>query len=96
MGLNVDGEGYLVDRTEWNEAVGAQLAETDGYELDEDKLKFIQEARRMYDENGTVPALRKFSKEMGMDVKELYAHFPTGPMKMICKWGGLPKPTGCV
>ncbi|MBC8399555.1 MAG: TusE/DsrC/DsvC family sulfur relay protein, partial [Flavobacteriales bacterium] len=28
--------------------------------------------------------------------KELYEVFESGPMKKIAKYGGLPKPTGCV
>jgi len=43
-----------------------------------------------------VPPIRKFAKAMEVDAKYLYELFPKGPMKMICKVGGLPKPTGCV
>jgi len=31
-----------------------------------------------------------------VDSKHLYDVFKKGPMKLICKWGALPKPTGCV
>jgi tRNA 2-thiouridine synthesizing protein E len=50
----------------------------------------------MYDDNGVVPPIRKFAKEMGVTTNDLYSVFKKGPMKLICKWGGLPKPTGCV
>jgi tRNA 2-thiouridine synthesizing protein E len=50
----------------------------------------------MYEEDGVVPPLRKFAKAMGVTTNDLYAVFKKGPMKLICKWGGLPKPTGCV
>jgi tRNA 2-thiouridine synthesizing protein E len=33
---------------------------------------------------------------MGVTTNDLYGIFHKGPMKLICKWGGLPKPTGCV
>lgn len=42
------------------------------------------------------PPIRKFAKELNISTKELYDIFKKGPMKLICKWGGLPKPTGCV
>ena len=43
-------------------------------------------------------AVRIFAKEFGMDRKasKLYDVFKSGPMKKIAKYGGLPKPTGCV
>lgn len=96
MDLNVDGEGYLVDRTQWTAEVASKLAKVDGYELSDARMDLIVEARKIYDDAGIVPPIRKFSKTVGMSSKELYELFPTGPMKMICKWGGLPKPTGCV
>jgi tRNA 2-thiouridine synthesizing protein E len=96
MDLNVDGEGFLVDRDDWSEEVARELARRDDMEINDQIMGFINEARRMYDENGVVPPIRKFSKEMKVSTKELYDIFQKGPMKLICKWGGLPKPTGCV
>jgi tRNA 2-thiouridine synthesizing protein E len=96
MDLNVDGEGFLVDRDDWSEEVARELAKRDDMEVTDQIMGFINEARRMYDENGVVPPIRKFSKEMKVSTKDLYDIFQKGPMKLICKWGGLPKPTGCV
>lgn len=96
MDLNVDGEGFLVDRDDWTEEVARELAKRDDMEITDQIMGFIKEARRMYDENGVVPPIRKFSKEMKVSTKDLYDIFQKGPMKLICKWGGLPKPTGCV
>ena len=96
MDLNVDGEGFLVDRDDWSEEVARELARRDDMEITDQIMGFINEARRMYDENGVVPLIRKFSKEMKVSTKDLYDIFQKGPMKLICKWGGLPKPTGCV
>jgi tRNA 2-thiouridine synthesizing protein E len=96
LSVSVDGEGFLVNRDDWSEEVARELAQAEGMEVNEEILKFINEARRMYDEDGVVPPIRKFAKEMGVDSKYLYDVFKKGPMKLICKWGGLPKPTGCV
>jgi len=50
--------------------------------------------------NGAVIPIMAFyiaaAKKQGVSTKELYGIFKKGPMKLICKWGGLPKPTGCV
>ena len=61
-----------------------------------ERQRVIREARAMYDNDGVVPPIRIFAKKQGVSTKELYGVFKKGPMKLICKWGGLPKPTGCV
>ena len=96
MDLNVDGEGYLVDRGDWSEEVARELAKRDGMEVTDQIMDFLTQARQMFDENGVVPPIRKFSKATKVSTKELYEIFKKGPMKLVCKWGGLPKPTGCV
>jgi TusE/DsrC/DsvC family sulfur relay protein len=94
--LKVDGEGFLVDRDDWNEEIARELARRDGMEITDQIMHYINEARAMYDNDGVVPPIRKFAKAMGVSTNDLYAIFQKGPMKLICKWGGLPKPTGCV
>jgi tRNA 2-thiouridine synthesizing protein E len=94
--LNVDGEGFLVNRDDWNEDIARELAQRDGMEVDDKIMHYITEARAMYDNDGVVPPIRIFAKAQGVTTKELYDVFKKGPMKLICKWGGLPKPTGCV
>ncbi|WJW76092.1 TusE/DsrC/DsvC family sulfur relay protein [Thiohalobacter sp. IOR34] len=94
--LELDGEGFLVNRDDWNEDVARELARMDGYELTDEMLNYIREARRMYEEDGVVPPIRKFAKALNVSSKDLYDTFKKGPMKLICKWGALPKPTGCV
>jgi tRNA 2-thiouridine synthesizing protein E len=43
-----------------------------------------------------VPPIRKFAKYIEEDQKEVFDLWMTGPMKPITKYGGMPKPTGCV
>lgn len=98
MALNRDGDGFLVNMFEWSPEVMHEMAAEDGFEITEEIEGYIMKAREMYDETQTVPAIRVFAKELGMDrkAKPLYAIFESGPMKKIAKYGGLPKPTGCV
>lgn len=96
LSVSVDGEGFLVNRDDWSEEVARQLAQAEGMEISDEIMNYILEARRMYEEDGVVPPIRKFAKAMNVDSKHLYDVFMKGPMKLICKWGGLPKPTGCV
>ncbi|NCA87732.1 MAG: TusE/DsrC/DsvC family sulfur relay protein [Gammaproteobacteria bacterium] len=96
VSVPVDGEGFLINRDDWSEEVAIQLAQTDDFTIDERIMHYIREARAMYENDGVVPPIRKFAKELNISTKELYDVFKKGPMKLICKWGGLPKPTGCV
>lgn len=91
-----DGDGYLADSSEWTEEIARAMAEADGYELTEEKWEHILKAREYYEEWSSVPPIRKFAKYIDRDQKELFQVWMTGPMKPITKYGGLPKPTGCV
>lgn len=96
VAVPLDNEGFLVNRDDWTEELAAELAEQDEFEMNEQVMDLIREARRMYENDGVVPPIRIFAKKQGVSTKELYNIFKKGPMKLICKWGGLPKPTGCV
>ena len=91
-----DGDGYLEDMNEWTEEIGRAMAEADGIELTDAKWNQILKAREYYEEYQSVPPIRKFAKYIDMDQKEVFSMWMTGPMKPITKYGGLPKPTGCV
>ncbi len=91
-----DGDGYLVDMNIWSAEIGKAMAEADGVELDDVKWEQILKAREYYEEYSVVPPIRKFAKYLGADQKEMFKIWMTGPMKPITKYGGLPKPTGCV
>ena len=91
-----DGDGYLLDMNAWTPEIAKAMAETDGYELDETRWEQICQARQYYEEFNTVPPIRKFAKYINQDKKALFDLWLTGPMKPITKYGGLPKPTGCV
>ncbi len=93
---NRDGDGYLVDMSEWTPEIGRAMAEDDGYELNEKKWQQILKAREYYEEFNTVPPIRKFAKYIEEDQKDVFELWMTGPMKPITKYGGMPKPTGCV
>ena len=91
-----DGDGYLTDMSDWSPEIGRAMAEVDGVELDDEKWSQIMKAREYFEENNVVPPIRKFAKYIDEDKKVLFKLWATGPMKPITKYGGLPKPTGCV
>lgn len=91
-----DGDGYLADMSEWTPEIGHEMARVDGVEMNEQKWEQILAARQYYEEKQTVPPVRKFAQAIGATTDELYGLWQGGPMKIITKYGGLPKPTGCV
>ena len=93
-----DADGFLLNTSDWSLEIMEEMAKNDGFEITDQIRTYIMKAREMYNETGTVPAVRVFANEFGMDrkAKELYDVFESGPMKKIAKYGGLPKPTGCV
>ena len=91
-----DGDGYLVDMGAWTPEIGREMAQVDGVQLDDAQWEQIMRAREYYDMHAVVPPIRKFAKFIGEDQKAMFKMWMTGPMKPITKYGGLPKPTGCV
>ena len=91
-----DGDGYLVDMNIWTPEIAKAMAEADGISLDEEQWEQINKAREYYEEYSVVPPIRKFSKFINANQKDMFKKWMTGPMKHITKYGGLPKPTGCV
>jgi len=91
-----DGDGYLLDMNIWSPEIGKAMAEADGVQIDDVKWEQIIKAREYYEEFSVVPPIRKFAKYVGADQKDMFKIWMTGPMKPITKYGGLPKPTGCV
>jgi tRNA 2-thiouridine synthesizing protein E len=91
-----DGDGYLVNSDAWTEEIARAMAEADGVELDDVKWEQILKAPEYYEEHAVVPPIAKFSKYPGTDQKGMFKLWVTGPMKPITRYGGLPKPTGCV
>ncbi|KXK51189.1 MAG: DsrC family protein [Chlorobi bacterium OLB5] len=95
--LAIDADGNLVNISDWNEEIAAELAKEEGIEiLTEKHWQVINYMRKVYSETGDSPSIRKLTKESGVDTKELYALFPKGPAKKAARIAGLPKPKGCI
>jgi TusE/DsrC/DsvC family sulfur relay protein len=90
--------GYLIDSHMWSEITMHEIANREGINLNAEMIKYILSARELYEQNGTVPVLREFSKIHGGDRKGKIFDplFHGGTMKKISMLGGLPQPTGCV
>ena len=95
--VELDEDGNLKNLSDWNEEIAKELAREEGIEELTDRhwivIKFM---RKVYEEKGDAPSIRKLTKESGVATKELYQLFPKGPAKKSARIAGLPKPKGCI
>ena len=96
LSLERDADGHLKNLSDWNENVAVELAREEGIELNERHWAVINFMRKVFNEKGDAPSIRKLTKESGVNVKELYQLFPKGPAKKAAKIAGLPRPKGCI
>jgi tRNA 2-thiouridine synthesizing protein E len=95
--VDVDGEGFLEDSRQWNEAIAAEVARANGVEqLTDRHWQVVKYMRSTFLETGAAPTIRTLGKASGVPIKELYQLFPKGPAKLAAKIGGIPKPRGCI
>lgn len=101
--IETDEEGFLVNLSDWNPDVAAELAKGESIEMTDNHWEVINFLREYYDEYQIAPAVRVLTKAIGKKLgpdkgnsKYLYDLFPYGPGKQACKIAGLPKPTGCI
>lgn len=91
-------DGYLVNSTDWNEEIGAELFAEEGIEVTDrhwDIVRYVREETL----NGNEPNERTIMKAMGKlwgekaSSKLMYEMFPMMPSKQGLKIGGCPKST---
>ncbi len=93
--LNVNQEGYLEDFNDWNEDVAKALAEEHGITLTDRHMEVIKYLQDQY-KKGEALSVRGIKKSGVLDIKEFYALFPGGPLKLSTLIAGIPKPKSCI
>ncbi len=103
MEIERDKNGHLKDHNNWTKALGQQLADEDGFALTENHWHIINLMREIYLKTETSPPMRLFIKAIKLNINEdiansryLYQLFPDGPIRLACKYAGLPKPKHCM
>jgi tRNA 2-thiouridine synthesizing protein E len=95
-------DGHLLDPAHWTEVVALQLAERDGVVLEERHWWLIRFVRAHFDRYGNPPLMRMAVaalREAGVEnasSRTLYRLFPDGPIRLACRYGGLPAPESCI
>jgi len=101
--IAVDKEGFLIDLADWDETVGAALAEAEGLPFGDEQREIVLVLREFYRQFQLSPATRPLIKyvaqKLGPD-KGNSAHlnrlFKGTPAKLAAKLAGLPKPSNCI
>jgi TusE/DsrC/DsvC family sulfur relay protein len=94
--LDVNDEGYLTNRSQWNREVAAALAREMGITLTDAHWKVLDFIEKDFQEKRVVPGMRRLNKVGNIPTKDLYTLFPDGPIKKAALIAGLPKPVSCV
>ena len=102
MDLNIAGirvdvteDGYLTDVSQWTKEIGLEIAKNEGIEMTDrhwEVISWIQEQVK----NDVALSVRGIKKSGVLDIKEFYALFPKGPLKVSTKIAGVPKPKSCI
>jgi len=93
--VEVNDEGYMVNASQWNRDIAAEMAKEEGIELTEKHYEVLEFLRNS-NEKGETLTIRKVGKSGITDIKGLYQLFPGGPLKFSSKFAGIPKPASCV
>ncbi|KXO14194.1 tRNA 2-thiouridine synthesizing protein E [Moritella sp. JT01] len=101
--IATDKLGYLLNSSDWSEALAPIIAEQEGISLSPPHWEVVHFVRNFYLEYNTSPAIRALvkamAKKLGADKGNsiyLYKLFPKGPAKQATKIAGLPKPAKCL
>lgn len=88
-------DGYLEDFSLWNKEMGEEIAKNENIEMTDrhwEVITWIQEQIKA-DKSLSVRGIKKSGV---VDIKEFYALFPGGPLKISTKIAGVPKPKSCI
>lgn len=101
--IKLDNNGHLQDFKCWSREVGEYLSATDSLELNKQHWEIIDLVRQIYLETETSPPMRLLIKAIKINIsadsansRYLYQLFPDGPVRLACKYAGLPKPKHCL
>ncbi len=101
--IELDGDGFLRDFDQWNDAIAEAFAADADIVLGDAHREILTLLRRYYREFGQSPAMRPFvnyvKRELGPDKGNsiyLMQLFSGSPAKLAARIAGLPRPEHCL
>jgi tRNA 2-thiouridine synthesizing protein E len=93
--VEVNAEGYLKNMNDWSPELAREIAAKENIELTEKHFEVLNWLRTKQGE-GVPLSIRKIGNSGLVDIKQFYALFPGGPLKISSKIAGIPKPASCI
>jgi TusE/DsrC/DsvC family sulfur relay protein len=93
--IKVNDEGYLTDFSQWNKEIGTEIAKEHDIDMTEKHWEVITYLQEQVTNNKPL-SIRGIKKSGVVDIKQFYALFPGGPLKVSTKIAGVPKPKSCI
>lgn len=91
-----DSEGYLIDPSQWDEALAETLAQAEGITLTDDHWLVLRFMRQWLDEHQLTPdarhVMKHLSQQTGAGRNRLFELFPYGYVQQACKIAGMKRP----
>ena len=91
----VNAEGYLTNMDQWTPELAREMAAQVNIELTDKHFEILNWLRAKQKE-GVQLSMRKLGNSGLVDIKQFYALFPGGPLKVSSKLAGIPKPASCI
>lgn len=99
ISVPTDEEGYLVDPSDWDEAIAEALARREGIVLSDVHWRVLRFMREFLDEHQLIPdarfVIRFLADEVGLGDaarQRLFELFPYGYVRQACKIAGMRRP----
>jgi tRNA 2-thiouridine synthesizing protein E len=88
---NIDGDGFLVDPTTWDEDFARHMAPRAGIkgDLTTEHLAVIRCIRNTFETTGRCPLIYQTCRDCGMHLEDLERLFPAGYLRGACRLAGL-------
>lgn len=97
--VRTDAEGYLIDPSDWDEAIARQLAAQEGIELEDEHWGVLRFMRAFYQDHQVAAdarfVIRFLADELGHGKaarSRLFELFPYGYVQQACKIAGMKRP----
>jgi len=88
----VDEDGFLLETQPWTKEIADILArEVVPEGLTEEHWELIDYMRQYYLRTGSVPPVRKLSRDVGLSLRRIKELFPQGLTNGPCRLAGIPR-----
>jgi len=93
--VETTAEGYLKNMNDWTPELAREMAAKENIQLTDKHFDVLNWLRTKQAE-GVPLSIRKIGNSGLVDIKQFYALFPGGPLKISSKLAGIPKPASCI